>query len=230
MINLVGLGPGALHHVTLEAIETLESSDVIFVRGGKHHPVPNALLARGKNVVFLGPLYHIAMRHAEVYEVITDVVLTASRLYRNTTYAVPGNIFVFETACDLIRRRAEAASVPLKLVPGISSIEAIYAVLGVDPGAGLAILDGGALADTYAPRLASIVLQPWSKLDPESITHVKAILGAHVPEEHPITIVSNVGFDGADFTRVDGTIGELDRLVGSIDPDWAAFYVPARAS
>src|SRR5215467_734173 len=101
MINLVGLGPGDPKQVTVEAMETLDASDVIFVRGGTHHPVPRALLERGRNVLYLGALYHIGMRHSEVYEVIADVVMAASRRYRSTTYAVPGNVFVFETACTL---------------------------------------------------------------------------------------------------------------------------------
>jgi tetrapyrrole methylase family protein/MazG family protein len=226
MINLVGLGPGGAGQVTLDAMDALERSDVIFVRGGAHHAVPKLLRERGKNVQLLGALYHIGMRHAEVYDLICDIVMTAARLYATITYAVPGNIFVFETACQTIRDRAEREGVPLRLVPGLSSIEAMYALLGIDPGEGLAILDGALLHEQYSPRVASVVLQAWDKLDPNGAARFEETLRAHLPATHPITIVADVGSEN--MKKVEGTIGAIRELTRGFDPDWSTCYVPRR--
>jgi tetrapyrrole methylase family protein/MazG family protein len=228
MINLVGLGPGDPNKMTLEAKEALDASDVIFFRGGKHHPVPKALVEQGRNVQFLGPLYHIGMRASDVYEVIAELIVKAAQRYPVTTYAVPGNIFVFETACGLIQRRAKDANVSIKLVPGLSSIESILPLLGADPSRGMAILEGGDVATLYSPRLATIVLQPWNKLDPKSVGRLAATLLQHLPPKHPVTIVSNATFRGNDHKRVEGTVEGLESLAKDIDPDWATLYVPAK--
>jgi tetrapyrrole methylase family protein/MazG family protein len=229
VINLVGLGPGGTKQLTLEAMEALDASDVVFVRGGAHHPVPTELAARGKNVVLLGALYHVGMRHAEMYELVADIVLTAARLYPRTTYAVPGNIFVFETACRLIKTRADAAGIDVRLVPGLSSTETLVALLGIEPAEGLAVLQGMNLAEHHSPRLQTLVLQAWDKLDDRGVARLQATLLAQLPPEHAITIVANAGFEGGGFRRVDGTVADLERLAAGIDPDWATCYIPARA-
>src|SRR5512141_3260076 len=117
-ITIVGLGPGAREHLTVEAWQVLAEAREVYLRTDRHPTVP-----------FLpsGPVYHSFDERYEaldtleqVYEEIAGQVLQLGRRPEGVVYAVPGHPLVGEAATFRIMALAREAELPLRIIAGLS--------------------------------------------------------------------------------------------------------------
>jgi tetrapyrrole methylase family protein/MazG family protein len=131
---------------------------------------------------------------AQVYETIAARVLELGERLEGVVYAVPGDPSVGEATVGLIRARAAARSLGIRLVPGLSFIEPTLAALEVDALPGLQIADALDLAarhhPAFHPDAPALIAQLYS---PALASDVKLTLMNQYPDEHAVTLVHAAG-------------------------------------
>lgn len=220
MITLVGLGPGDPGMITRAAWEVISTTRVLYLRTAMHPTVaalPSAVVIRA-----FDDLYERAERFDEVYERIAGDLIARARGGEPVVYATPGDPLTAEASSRHLLRRARAQGVPVRIIPGVSFVEPVCALLGVDPlEHGLQLLDALDLAVgdttddapswaslhgfTYTPPLLPFPLAPARpalicQVYSRSIaSHVKLSLMERYPADHPVTLVRAAGVAGAEF-------------------------------
>jgi len=91
-----------------------------------------------------------------------------------------------------LRQLAPERGTTLRLVPGLSFVDTVAAVAGVDAGDGLRVADGLALG-RIDPTVPLLVCQVYS---PRIASHVKLALGKHYGDEHEVLLVRAAGVPG----------------------------------
>ncbi len=150
---IVGLGPGAWEHVTLEARDVLAAAQTVYLRT-RTHPTADRLPGH-LTIHTFDYLYEREADFAAIYSQIADELLrlaSAAPLTAPIVYAVPGHPLVGEAAVRAVLPRARAAGLPVRLVAGLSFLEPVCTALDLDPlAAGLQILDGTELVGVGGP-------------------------------------------------------------------------------
>ncbi len=191
MIHIVGLGPGAVDNLTLGAYRQLTRRDcAIRLRTGRHD-VAEYLRQEGVDLATYDHFYQQGEDFEHVYRCIAADVIALALSGRQVVYAVPGNPWVAEKTvsliCDLARRQAIAVEV----MHGMSSLEAVYGELGLDPSSGITVqdaLDGEGLR--LDPRTPTLIAQVYNRF---VAADLKLTLLEHYPPEHPVTVVTEAG-------------------------------------
>ena len=139
-ITVVGLGPGDFSLLTLAAWETLRGASRLILRTAVH-PTVAELKRRGITFVSYDGYYERASDFSSLYAAIVADLLAQAKAGDALVYAVPGSPLVAERTVALLRERALEAGVELTILPGMSFVEIFCARLGIDPIAGLTIID-----------------------------------------------------------------------------------------
>ncbi len=196
-ITIVGLGPGNPQHLTREAWDVLSAAREVYLRTARHPTV--AGLPPGVTVHSFDDLYEQGADFGQVYERIAERVLALGRRPEGVVYAVPGHPAVGEATVTLIcGRAAEAAgeglNMPVRVVPGLSFVEAVLSALGVDALPNLQIADALDLAarhhPSFHPDAPAIVAQLYA---PAVAGDVKLTLMNQYPDDHQVALVHAVG-------------------------------------
>lgn len=217
MITLVGLGPGDPGMITRAAWEVISTTRVLYLRTAVHPTVaalPSSVVIRA-----FDDLYERAERFDEVYERIAGELIARARGGEPVVYATPGDPLTAEASSRHLLRRARAQGVPVRIISGVSFVEPVCALLGVDPlEHGLQLLDALDLAvgDTaddapswaslhgfpytppllpfpLAPARPALICQVYSRA---IASHVKLSLMERYPAAHPVTLVRAAGVAG----------------------------------
>ena len=191
-LTIIGLGPGALSYLTMEAYEAVTTAPEVLVRTLKH-PVIDELIARGAKFSSFDHMYEQAESFDEVYESIADAVFALAQT-KPVMYAVPGNPFVAERSVELLMAKAEAAGIPVRVIHGTSFIDAMITTLHKDPVKGLHIVDALNIEQTELTNLVDqVIIQIY---DPMVGSNVKLALMAHFPDDHEVVVVRGAGIPG----------------------------------
>ena len=231
-LTIVGLGPGAWEHLTLEAQEVLARAKEVHLRTRRHPIVaslPPTLVVRSFDY-----LYRRGASFDQVYEAIANRVLALAKRPGGVVYAVPGHPLVGEESVRRVLRLAEQAGLPVRLVPGLSFLDTVSTALRLDPLAdGLQVADAtaAASADDAAPagRPPELHRDPFAgsyrPFDPTRPALLCQVYGARLagalkvvllemyPAEHPATIVQAAGVPGQEKVWT-VPLYELDRQPG----------------
>lgn len=219
MITLVGLGPGDPGMITRAAWEVISTTRVLYLRTAVHPTVaalPSSVVIRA-----FDDLYDRAERFDEVYERIAEELLARARGGEPVVYATPGDPLTAEATSRHLLRRARAQGAPVRIIPGVSFVEPVCALLGVDPlEHGLQLLDAfdlvvdeAAVPDdtpswaslhglTYTPPLLPFPLLPTRpalicQVYSRSVaSHVKLSLMERYPANHPVMLTHAAGVAG----------------------------------
>ncbi|MGH2370461.1 MAG: nucleoside triphosphate pyrophosphohydrolase, partial [Chloroflexota bacterium] len=193
---IVGLGPGGVGQLTQEARDLLQralDTNRLLLRTRIHPTVDDwpALAAAPS----LDQHYESGADFAQVYDRIAQAVLDeVTRLEDGAglVYAVPGHPAIGEATVARLRHLAMPLGVAVRIVPGLSFVDAVAAAVGVDAGEGLRVADALALGriDPTAPLL---VCQVYSR---RVASHVKLALSKHYPDEHEVALVQAAGVPG----------------------------------
>lgn len=178
-ITVVGLGPGDASLLTLGACAALLAADRVWVRTLRHPTLDS--LDLGDKVSSFDGLYNTLGTSEEVYRSIAESLVQETLnefecAYPNEcpefVYAVPGSPSTGERSVAMLRRAAMRAGVQVKVLPGVSAVEAVLTELGVDPlVTGLHIADAEEMSHLLEER-PSVVSQFFNPTVPIMICHV----------------------------------------------------------
>lgn len=218
-ITVVGMGPGAVGHISQEALILLKESPLVFLRT-RIHPVVEWLQGEGVEFSSFDYLYEQMSSFHEVYAGICREVIKAAG-QGPVVYAVPGHPLVYEESVRLILETAEEEGLKVLIYPALSFIDAILSSLRISTRQGLQVLDGLSLSE-QGPAITSqvIVTQVYNSF---VAADVKIDLLEYYPPEHPVTVVQAAGVPGLE--RIERLpLWKLDRL------DWfdhlTSLYLP----
>ena len=203
-LTIVGLGPGAAGHLSLETLQLLESNAVILRT--EIHPTVAELKNRGISFVSCDSFYEKEDTFEKVYDTIAAFVLEQAR-GKNVVYAVPGSPLVAERTVVLLRERAAEQGVPLQIKPAMSFLELACVDLGIDPIEGLRIIDAQdfeALAD--AGRYPLMITQVYNQM---VASDMKLSLMDALPDETEAWFLRNLGLEDEECRKI--PLYEIDR-------------------
>ncbi len=220
-IIIVGLGPGDPGCLTREAWQVLESAGEVWLRT-EHHPTVAGLPPQ-LTLHSFDHVYEKAEDFQQVYDTVADEVLRRGRLPGGIVYAVPGHPLVGEATVRQILARAEKAGLAVRVVGGLSFVEATLTALRVDALAGLQLYDAVELADRHHPPLnpdfPALVGQLYSRA---LAADVKLTLMNQYPDDHEVALVHAAGTLEQRVVRL--PLYELDRREGIAH--LSTLYVP----
>lgn len=219
-LTVIGLGPGSMAYLTMEAYRTVLDSETVYIRTLKH-PVVETLISEGANFKSFDDYYETAETFDEVYERIAEQLFQLLETDA-VVYAVPGNPFVAERSVELLMAKAEAANIPIQVIHGTSFIDAMITTLHKDPVNGLHIVDALKIEQADLDnRVDQIIIQIY---DDMIGSNVKLALMACYPDDHEVVVVRGAGIPGEEKI-IKLPLFELDRC---LDLDHlASVYVPA---
>lgn len=220
-ITILGLGPGNPAHLTREAWHLVTEAEEIYVRTARHPTV--AALPTDLRVRSFDHLYEAVDDFATLYEEIARQVVDLGRRPSGVLYAVPGHPLVGESSVQYILNLAGQESLPVRVVEGLSFVEPVLSVLGLDGLDGLQLADAVDVAAAHHPALEpdrpALIGQLYSQ---RVASEVKlALMGAY-PDEHPVTLVRAAGTGEAKVVTV--PLYELDH--GAAVDHLTTLYVP----
>ncbi|MCH4890678.1 nucleoside triphosphate pyrophosphohydrolase [Acidaminobacter sp. JC074] len=204
-LTIIGLGPGSKSYLTLEAVEAIKASDLVYVRTMKH-PVMTYLESIGGKFESFDDFYESYDNFDDVYENIGKAVL--DKLSEgDVVYAVPGNPFVAESTVEYLIDHVDEEYI--KVIHGASFIDAIVTTLRMDPVYGLQIIDGLTIEEKV-PDVTSdaLIIQVY---DSQVASNVKLQLMNYYHDDHEVVVVRGAGIEGEEeIVRV--PLYELDRV------------------
>jgi tetrapyrrole methylase family protein/MazG family protein len=202
MITVVGLGPGSPDDLTLGARAVLARAQTVWLRT-RFHPVVSELPS-GPEWRDFDHFYEQSDGFSQVYDRICGE-LERMAGSGNVVYAVPGHPLVGEATVRRLIERSRAGGPELRIVAGLSFIEPVCALAGVDPlEAGLQIVD--ALDPRLEPSRPALCAQIYSR---QIASGLKLSLLELYPPEHEVTVVR--ALDGGEGALWRGPLRELDR-------------------
>jgi len=232
-ITIIGLGPGRLADLTLQArslFEQAAASDQVVYFRTIIHPTVEPLKAELSNlrIESFDRLYDASDNWETLYRKIAEE-LCALAEQRPIIYAVPGHPLIGETSVQRVLHLARERGLSTEIVAGLSFLEPVCSALALDPlASGLQIVDATALAVLRADEIAGTLI-PTSPLLVAQVYNrrlasaVKLALGELYPDEWSVRLVRVAGDDGAE-TVVDLPLYELDR--GNLANHLSTLYVP----
>jgi tetrapyrrole methylase family protein/MazG family protein len=207
-ITILGLGPGNPFQLTREAWEILLNAREIHLRTRQHPTV--AGLPAHLQVNSFDFLYETSESFEDVYARIIEQVLDLGRREQGVIYAVPGDPFVAEATSPEIARQALEQGMNIRVVNGLSFLEPVFTLLGIDPLPHLLILDAIELSQKHIAAFPSdmpvLVAQIYSKL---IAAEVKTTLNTVYPDEHPVFLVHTAGMPDQVVEKI--PLYEIDR-------------------
>ena len=223
-LTVAGLGPGAPGLVTRETWDRIATARHIILRT-RIHPTVEALDAAGISYESYDDFYETAADFEELYARIAgDLLHRAAQ--EEILYLVPGSPFVAERTVHLLRAGTHAEGEDVKILPAMSFLEPLFAVLGLDPVHGLSIVDA-ADEDRIAEGLRgdTIVTQVYAR---EIASNLKLLLMEHMEDTREVYYLHHLCLPDERIARI--ALFELDRqedtdhLTSLFIPDTPLFW------
>ncbi len=134
----VGIGPGAVRYLTLEAVEVLRAADIIIDVAGPRtqESVSERVIdelggCEGKRVHFVTPMSKDLSRRRDMWQTRAREVLEWIRLGKRLVYVTLGDPLIYSTFGYLRRELLQLdPKVTIHVVPGITSFQAAAARTG----------------------------------------------------------------------------------------------------
>ncbi len=232
-IIILGLGPGRLADLTLEAREVLAQaaahSQAVYFRTVVH-PTVEPLKSELPNlrIESFDRLYDESPQWETLYQQIAEEVCMLAT-QQPIIYAVPGHPLFGESSVQNVLRLARERGLHTRIVAGLSFLEPVCTALELDPlASGTQIIDATLLASLQTdeiagkliPTLPLLVGQVYNR---RLASAVKLALGECYPDEWPVKLVRTVGVY-AEQATVEMPLYELDR--NNLPDHLSTLYVP----
>ncbi len=188
-----GIGPAQL---TTEARTAIAAADRVFFAAGD-------LLTEAEigelstNASSLAGFFENGTSRRESYERIVEEILAPARSGMRVCAAFYGHPGMFVLPAGEAIRRAQSEGIPAKMLPGVSSLDCLFADLGVDPAAaGLQTYEATDFlqrAPTLEPR-AGLVL--WQVGVVASQDELAEALESWYPKDHEVIVYEASSYPG----------------------------------
>ncbi|GAH37699.1 unnamed protein product, partial [marine sediment metagenome] len=143
-------------------------------------------------------LYEEGASFEEVYENIVDTVISLGQRESGVVYGVPGHPFVAEATSPEIVRRAEESGIPFTVIEGLSFLESLFSLLGIDPFPQTTLVDALELIighhPPFPPNAPAVIAQIHS---PSVASDLKITLMGVYPDQHQVKLVHGAGTNNA---------------------------------
>ncbi|GHO92886.1 hypothetical protein KSF_029340 [Reticulibacter mediterranei] len=231
-ITLLGLGPGSIDDLTLQAQTLLAQAgpeQSVYFRTAIH-PTVEALKERlpGLHIESFDHFYDEAEDWRVLYQRIAEEVCTQAA-QRPIIYAVPGHPLIGESSVQIVLKLARERGLSTRIVAGLSFLEPVCSVLELDPfDAGLQLVDATNLAALEFEEIAGkiipteplLVAQVYNR---RLASQVKLALSECYPDEWSVKLVRAAGTDGEEIVH-EMPLYELDR--NNFANHLSTLYVP----
>ncbi len=224
MITVLGLGPGSLSDLSLQAWEKISAAETLYLRTARHPCV--AALPSTCEIISFDDIYQRHDDFEAVYAEIAERILDMARDGEDVLYAVPGDPLVGEATVTEILQCARAESLQIEIVHGISFVEPCLSLLGIDALDGLQVFDALAVAGQYhppiSPALPALLAQVYSR---SVASNLKLTLMNQYDDDYPVKLIHAAGT--AESAVESLKLYEIDRS-SRIDV-MTTLYIPALA-
>lgn len=161
-LYLVGAGIAFPDHLTLQTIEILSRCEEVYTNlpDNQLHALPPDLRTK---CVSIWSIYQEERDRTENYSDVTTAIIDRAMSVRPFGWMTPGHPLVFDSVSQALLKAGQERGWTVKVVPGISSLDTIFAEVGYDPANGLMVYEANALVNTGVPiltNLAALLLQP----------------------------------------------------------------------
>ncbi|GCE18286.1 nucleoside triphosphate pyrophosphohydrolase [Dictyobacter kobayashii] len=232
-ITIVGLGPGSIHDLTLEArrvlVQAANDNQTVYFRTIIHPTVEPLKLDIPKlRIESFDRLYDESDDWSTLYQQIATEVCDLAQ-GQPVIYAVPGHPLVGETSVQLVLEMARTRGLTTRIVSGLSFIEPVCNLLALDPfEVGAQIVDATNLAFSHrdevagkiVPTIPLMIVQVYNR---RLASEVKLALGECYPDEWPVKLVRAAGI-GEEESVIEMPLYELDR--NNFANHLSTLYVP----
>ena len=180
-----GIGPGQL---TTEARAAIASADHVFFAAGDAltEAEIRGLSDSGSS---LDGFFEDGVSRLESYERIVEALLEAARSGQRVCAAFYGHPGVFVYPAGEAIKRAREEGIQARMLPGVSSLDCLFADLGVDPAAaGLQTYEASDFIRRTPTLEPSAALVLWQVGVVESQAELTKALRAWYPESHELVV------------------------------------------
>ncbi|KNF07810.1 MazG family protein [Gottschalkia purinilytica] len=219
-IVIIGLGPGDIGSLTMEAVERITDGNKVFLRTDKH---PTVKYLREKQIDYetYDHIYEEEEDFDKVYQTIVNDLFEKSQKYGIINYCVPGHPLVAERTVSILMDMNNKGIIDLDIIPGLSFIEPVILSVGCDPVNGLKIVDGlDILEQNIDINVDNIVTQVYNRA---RASELKLQLMDIYGDEYQIYVIKSAGIKEEE-KKVKIPLYQVDRL------DWidylTSMYIP----
>ncbi|MEA4812213.1 MAG: nucleoside triphosphate pyrophosphohydrolase [Anaerolineaceae bacterium] len=199
-ITILGLGPAGAGSLTLEAWQHLNAISELYLRTS-FLPVA-AELPQNLRLHSFDYLWEEDEAEHPV-EVLVSRLIDLAKTAQGVSYAVPGSPMLAEETSRMLIERAKAEALPVRIIDGMSFIEPVCRVLGIDLSPALVLADalalGSLLVPSFSPAQAALITQITNR---QLASEVKLTLMANYPDEFPVRFVHAAGTDSQEIEEI----------------------------
>jgi tetrapyrrole methylase family protein/MazG family protein len=222
-IVIVGLGPATSAQLTREAWNWLHECKEIWART-YYHPVISEL----QDEIIVHGFDRLPLEQENSNDdkpSIAEKIVELAKQDGLITYAVPGSPTIAEESVRQIIELAKVATIPVRIIDGMSFLEPVCRALGIDPQPKLILTDALYLASMEIPFFPAsspaIVLNLQSGME---ATELKLSLMNNYPDDYPVKLIHNAGL--ADELVEEMPLHKIDQSLHS--GLMTSLYIPAR--
>lgn len=219
-ICIIGLGPGDIGSLTLNAVEKMGNGNKVYLRT-ENHPTVEYLKKKEIEYSSYDFVYEEEEEFTKVYEKICDDLIQKAKKYDIINYCVPGHPLVAEKTVSLLIESEKQKKVEIEIISGLSFIEPMISSVGMDPINGLKIIDGLNIEEQSVDiNTDNLITQVYNQM---RASYFKLQLMDIYGDEYLVQVVKSAGIVGEE-KKVTIPLYELDRL------DWidhlTSIYIP----
>ena len=228
-IGIIGWGTRGARQLTLEHLNILKNGRDLVVSPGATDDLWELFRKLKLQIHDITPIYQSGAISSQVYRRIAKKVLDLGRRHGRTVFVQYGHPLVYSKPSELIIRESKKLGLRTIISPGISSMDQILCLLGVNIGLrDVQICQAGHLLmkkKRLNPHMDLVLFQPGTlgrerlclslgarRTGTRQFRKLQRHLEKFYPKTHPMWIVSlNGALDRSDQT-VEATVGDLARL------------------
>ena len=199
-IVIAGLGIRGSEQVTVEVERCLRSADLVF-HSVAHRKTEEWIRSIAASTYNVDQLYVDGRPRLEAYHAMAQMIVENASAGGDVAFVVYGHPCVLHTGVQLTLRAGRARSIPIRILPGVSSVDVLLAHQGIDFGfGGLHVLEATDL-----------------------------LLYGRTPQTDGHVVILQVGVTGPRLHRADGHHGAhvghlIERLGSFYPPDHPALH------